>query len=86
MYCDIARNLDDDKVQRIKALEDDLGLTIVAFTCRSLEPAREERLRALMEEMGPQLQAEPAEPDETQLGRIRATEETLGLSLVAVHT
>jgi hypothetical protein len=85
MYCDIARNLEEEKLQRIKTLEADLGLTIVAFTCRSLDPAREERLRATMEEFGPQLQAEPAEPDEDQLGRIRAAEETLGLSLVAVR-
>ena len=85
MLCDIARNLGDDKLERIQALEDDLGLTIVAFSCRSLDPAREERLRALMEEFGPQLQAEPAEPDEEQLGRIREAEETMGLSLVAVR-
>ena len=38
----------------------------------------------MMEEFGPQLQAEPAEPDEDQLGRIREAEETMGLSLVAV--
>jgi microsomal dipeptidase-like Zn-dependent dipeptidase len=85
MLCDIARNLEDDKLQRIKALEDDLGLTIVAFSCRSLDPAREERLSAMMAEFGPQLQAEPAEPDEEQLGRIREAEETMGLSLVAVQ-
>ena len=85
MYCEFARNLEDEKLQLIKALEDDLGLTIVAFSCRSLDPAREERLRAMMEEMGPQFQAEPAEPDEAQLGRIRETEQTMGLSLVAVR-
>ena len=85
MFCDIARNLEDDKLQQIRALEGDLGLTVVAFSCRSLDPAREERLRALIEEFGPQLQAEPAEPDEEQLGRIRAAEETMGLSLVAVR-
>jgi hypothetical protein len=85
MICDIARNVGDDKLQRIKALEDDLGLTIVAFSCRSLDPAREEQLSALMAEFGPQLQAEPAEPDEEQLGRIREAEDTLGLSLVAVR-
>jgi len=85
MLCDIARNLGDDKLQRIKALEDDLGLTIVAFSCRSLDPAREERLSAMMAEFGPQLQAQPAEPDEAQLGQIREAEQTLGLSLVAVR-
>jgi len=57
----------------------------VAFSCRSLDPAREKRLRAMMEELGPLLEAEPAEPDEKQLGRIREAEETLGLSLVAIR-
>jgi len=85
MLCDIARNLDEERIQTIKALEEDLGLTIVAFSCRSLDPAREERLRAIMEELGPLLQAEPAAPDEAQLGRIREAEETMGLSLVAVR-
>jgi len=85
MFCDIARDLEDVQLQRIKALEDDLGLTIVAFSCRPLDPAREERLRAMMEELGPLLEAEPAEPDEEQLGRIPEAEETLGLSLVAVR-
>jgi hypothetical protein len=85
MLCDIARNLDEERLQRIKALEEDLGLTIVAFSCRSLDPAREERLRAITEGLGPLLQAEPAEPDEALLGRIREAEETMGLSLVAVR-
>jgi hypothetical protein len=84
MYCDIARNLEEDRLQKIKALEDDLGLIIVAFSCRSLDPAREEKLRAMMDEFGPVLQAAPAEPDDAQLGRIREAEESLGLSLVAV--
>jgi hypothetical protein len=84
VYCDIARNLDDGRLRQIEALEKDLGLTIVAFSCRTLDPAREERLRRMMDEFGPVLQAELAEPDEDQLGRIRAAEETLGLSLVAV--
>jgi len=57
----------------------------VAFSCRELEPDREERLRQIMEQFGPQLQAEPDEPDEAQLGRIREVEEALGLSLVAVR-
>ena len=86
MYCDIAKNLDDEKLQEIKALEEGLGLTIVAFACRSLDPAREQRLREIMAELGPLLQAEPAVPDEAQLRRIREAEETLGLSLVAVRT
>jgi hypothetical protein len=85
MICDITRNLDAERLQEIKELEEDLGLTLVAFSCRSLDPTREERLRAIMKELGPQLQAEPAEPDEAQLGRIRETEEAMGLSLVAVR-
>lgn len=84
MLCEIARNLDEERLARITALEDELGLTIVAFSCRSLDAAREEKLRAIMEEFGPVLQAEPADPDEVQLRRIRETEESLGLSLVAV--
>jgi len=85
MLCDIARNIPDDQLERIKALEDDLGLTIVAFSCRSLDPKREERLQKMMEELGPQLQAAPAEPDDEQLERLRETEEEMGLSLVAVR-
>lgn len=85
MLCEIARNLDDDRLETIRTLEHDLGLTLVAFSCRSLDPDREAKLQKLMEEFGPQLQAEPAEPDDAQLGRIRATEEELGLSLVALR-
>lgn len=84
MFCEIARKLENDDLERIRSLEDDLGLTIVAFACRSLDPAREQRLQKLMEELGPQLQAPPAEPDDTQLERIREAEEQLGLTLVAV--
>jgi len=86
MLCDIARNLGDEQVERIKALEHDLGLTIVAFSCRSFEPEREERLRKTMEEIGPVLRAEPASADTTQLDRIRVAEEAMGLSLVAVRS
>jgi ribosome assembly protein YihI (activator of Der GTPase) len=85
MFCEIARKLDDEHLGRIKSLEDDLGLTLVAFSCRSLDPAREERLQRIMDELGPQLQAPPAEPDDEQLTRIRALEEELGLTLIAVH-
>jgi hypothetical protein len=84
MFCEIARKLEDQDLERIQSLENDLGLTIVAFSCRSLDPAREEKLQKMMEELGPQLQAAPAEADETQLGRIREAEEQLGLALVAV--
>ena len=56
----------------------------MAFSCRDLDPEREEKLRAMMAEFGPQLQTAVAAPDEQQLVRIREEEETLGLSLVAV--
>jgi hypothetical protein len=84
MLCEIARNLDEAQIDEIRMLERDLGMTVVAFSCRSLDPQREERLRQIMEDFGPVLQAEPAEPDDAQLGRIREAEEALGLSLVAL--
>lgn len=85
MLCEIARNIQGDRLETVKTLEHDLGLMLVAFSCRSLEPAREAKLQKLMEEFGAQLQAEPAEPDDEQLGRIRAAEQELGVSLVAVR-
>jgi hypothetical protein len=85
MLCEIARKIEGEDLEKIKALENDLGLTLVAFSCRSLDPAREERLRKIMEEFGPQLQAPAAEPDDEQLARIRALEDELGLSLIAVE-
>ena len=84
MFCEITRKLEGDDLEKVQSLEHDLGLTLVAFSCRSLDPAREERLQKIMEELGPQLQAAPAEPDDDQLLRIRMTEEELGLALVAV--
>ena len=85
MFCEITRKLEDDDLEKIKSLEEDLGLTIVAFSCRSLDPAREEKLEAMMRELGPMLQAPLAEPDDGQLGRIRAAEKELGLTLIAVE-
>lgn len=84
MFCEIARQLDDGQLALIGALEAELGLTIVAFSCREMEQDREEKLRAIMAQFGPVLQAEPASPDEAQLARLRDAEEELGLSLVAV--
>jgi hypothetical protein len=86
MVCDFARNLGDEQLERIKSLEHDLGLMIVAFSCRTLDPEREERLLRAMEGLGPLLQAPPADADETQLSRIRELEEAMGLSLVAVQS
>jgi len=84
MYCEIARNLDETAVATIRDVEQDLGLTVVAFTCRSLDPAREERLQAAMAELGPVLRASPARLDGEQLSRLRDAEDGLGLSLIAV--
>ena len=85
MFCEIARKLEDDDLERIQSLEEDLGLTVVAFSCRSLDPAREEKLEAMMRELGPMLQAPLADPDDAQLGRLRVAERELGLTLIAVN-
>lgn len=85
MFCEIARKLDDDELGKIQSLEDDLGLTLVAFSCRSLDAAREEKLQKIMDELGPQLQAPAADTDDAQLGRIQALEDELGLALIAVE-
>jgi hypothetical protein len=84
MFCEIARKLNDDELDKIQSLENDLGLTLVAFSCRSLDAEREEKLQRIMDELGPQLQAPAAEPDDAQLARIRALEEELGLALIAI--
>ena len=84
MFCEITRKLEDDDLEKIQTLENDLGITLVAFSCRSLDPAREEKLQKIMDELGPMLQAPVAEPDEAQLAGIRALEEELGLTLIAV--
>jgi len=85
MVCEIARGLAGAQLDEIQRLEHDIGLTVVAFACRALDPAREERLRAIQAELGPVLSAEPAKPSREQLTRIREIEESLGLSLVAVN-
>ena len=84
MFCEITRKLEDGDLEKIRSLEKDLGVMLVAFSCRSLDPAREQRLEKMMQELGPTLQAPLAEPDGAQLGRIRAAEEELGLTLIAV--
>jgi len=85
MFCEITRKLEDQDLEKLRSLEMDLGLTLVAFSCRSLDPAREEKLEKMMRELGPMLQAPLAEPDDAQLGLIRAAEEELGLTLIAVE-
>jgi hypothetical protein len=84
MVCEIARGLEQTQLDEIQRLEHETGLTVVAFACRSLDPAREGRLKAIQAELGPVLTAEPARPSDEQLDRIRELEESLGLSLVAV--
>ena len=85
MYCEIARNLEGERLETLKALERDLGLIIVAFSCRALEPEREQKLGQIMEQLGPQLLAEPGELDAARLDRIRELEKAMGLALVAVY-
>jgi len=85
MFCEITRKLEDQDLEKLRSLEKDLGLTLVAFSCRSLDPAREEKLEKMMRELGPMLQAPLAETDDAQLGLIRAAEEELGLTLIAVE-
>ena len=85
MLCSIAPKLEEDRLKEIKALEQELGLTIVAFACRSVDPAREERLRKIEAELGPVLSVPPARPSEEQLEKIRRLEEASGLALIAVE-
>jgi len=85
MLCAIAKNLEEGQLAEIEALEQKAGLTLVAFSCRSLDPEREERLRKIEAELGSPLQVEPAPVSEEQLGQIRGLEGTMGLSLVAVQ-
>ena len=85
MLCAIAKNLEEEQLGEIMSLEEETGLTLVAFSCRSLDPEREERLRRIEAELGSPLQAEPAPISEEQLAQIRRLEGATGLSLVAVE-
>jgi hypothetical protein len=85
MLCGIARKLDERQLTEIRTLEEELGLTIVAFACRAVDPVREQRLRAIAAELGSELIAPPAQASEQQLARIRGLEERTGLALVAVQ-
>jgi len=85
MLCSIATRLEESQVERIRRLEKDLGLLLVAFACRSIDPAREERLRKIEAELGPSLLVQPARPSEEQLARIQQLEGDMGLSLVGVQ-
>jgi hypothetical protein len=85
MICEIARNLGDDQLETVHALETDLGALVIAFACRTFEPEREERLRKTMEALGPILVAEPVAVGDVQLEKLRAAEAELGMALVAVR-
>jgi hypothetical protein len=85
MICEIARTLEGDRLETIETVERDMGMTIVAFSCRELDPEREEMLRQVREQFGLQLEVEPAALDESQLDRIREVETALDLSLLAVR-
>jgi hypothetical protein len=85
MICDIARNLDESTLDNVRAVEKELGTLVIAFSCRSLDPAREARLRKTIEEFCPLPPTEPAQVDEVRLVRLRETEKALGLALVAVR-
>ena len=39
MLCSLATKLGDDQIEQISALEDELGVTMLAFVCHPLDPA-----------------------------------------------
>ena len=39
MMCSLATKLGDDQIEQISALEDELGVTMLAFVCHPLDPA-----------------------------------------------
>jgi hypothetical protein len=55
----------DNEISDVKALEQELGVTMLAFSCMSIDPA---------------------ELDDSKLGRIKELEGKLGVSLVAVKS
>lgn len=85
MLCDIAHNLSAEDLRRIQTLENALGLTIVAFSCRAMDPQREERMRKISEELSLTPHVAPAVPDDQQLRQIQEAEKVLGVALVAVQ-
>lgn len=65
VLCSIATKLGEQELGEIEALEHELDMTILAFSCHPVDPA---------------------DTDESQLGRIREVEGRLGVSLVAVKS
>jgi microsomal dipeptidase-like Zn-dependent dipeptidase len=86
MLCAIAKNLEDDQLSQIQSLERETGLMLVAFSCRTLDPDKEERLRQIEARIGSCLEADPVAVDDDQLAQIRHLEEATGLALVAVRS
>jgi len=37
MYCTISNNLDKETIEKLKTLENDLGVTLIAFECKNPE-------------------------------------------------
>ncbi len=85
MLCDIARNLSSTDLERISRLERALGLTILAYSCRTLDPDREARLQQAMADMGLPRPVQAAAPTAAEIERIREIERDLGVALVAVR-
>ena len=84
MLCAIAKNLEEGQLGEIETLERETGLTLVAFSCRTLDPEREERLRKVEAEIGSCPETESVPISDEQLAQIRRLEAATGLSLVAV--
>jgi hypothetical protein len=62
MMCSLATNLDDGQLEQIAALEDELGVTMLAFVCHQLDPAaigkeKVARIAGLEEKLGVSLVA-----------------------------
>lgn len=85
MLCAIAKNLEEGQLGEIQSLERQTGLTLVAYSCRTLDPEKEERLRQIEAEIGSCLESDPVPVNEEQLTQIKRLEETTGLALVAVQ-
>ena len=85
MLCAIAKNVDEGQLSEIQSLEQETGLTLVAYSCRTLDPAKEERLRQIEAEIGSCQESDPVSVSDEQLAQIRSLEESTGLALVAVQ-
>jgi hypothetical protein len=62
MLCSLATKIGDDQLDRVRSLESELGVTMLAFSCLPLEPAEIDdvgigRIKQLEEELGVSLVA-----------------------------